>query len=105
MKTVKLWFCEERHRCRWQCFALSSGLSWGTPPHRTDPWRINHDRHCGGKLLTIEAIPEFLIDDQPDQGQGKHGTISDPNEKINAPLLHKMIFPVPRANPDKGQGE
>lgn len=63
MEPVKLWFCSRRHKCRWQCYALSSGLSWGTPPHRSDPWRIWHDRECGGQLMTIEALPKFLIDD------------------------------------------
>jgi hypothetical protein len=48
-----VWFCEYKEKCKWQCFALHRGLSWGRIPNKNDPWRKWHDKECGGKLRQV----------------------------------------------------
>ncbi len=50
-------YCERKHLCRWQCFALHQGLGWGPIPPSTNPWRVWHDKECGGRLLRLIAEP------------------------------------------------
>ena len=88
-----VWCCEKRVACRWQGYALHQGLGWGTVRPSHDPWRIAHDRECGGKLIqllprgntalslsavyqTISLLRKFMKDDDlhvvepcPERGQ------------------------------------
>jgi hypothetical protein len=53
MKKPMAFYCEHKHKCKWQGFALNSGLGWGVPPDTTDAWREWHDKQCGGKLIQL----------------------------------------------------
>lgn len=48
-----VWCCEKRWECKWQCYALHQGLSWGTVPLPTEPWAEWHKRECGGLLMQL----------------------------------------------------
>jgi hypothetical protein len=46
-------YCEKLHQCKWQGFKLHQGLGWGAVPGENDPWRVWHDKECGGKLIEL----------------------------------------------------
>lgn len=49
-----VWCCTERHKCKWQCFALHKGLAWGMIPPPSNPWRQRHDDgRCPGTLVQL----------------------------------------------------
>ena len=49
-------YCEHKHKCKWQGFALHQGLGWGNPPPASHPWRKWHDQECGGQLKSLGVI-------------------------------------------------
>lgn len=57
MPNAKAFYCERRHQCKWQCFALHQGLGWGRIPDENNPWRVWHARECGGKLIELFEAP------------------------------------------------
>jgi hypothetical protein len=48
-----VWCCERKSKCKWQCFALHQGLSWGTCGSPQTEWITAHQRECGGKLIQL----------------------------------------------------
>jgi hypothetical protein len=53
-----IWFCERKHQCKWQCFALNGGIAFGEIPiYRGDnSWFKWHEKECGGKLIQINTL-------------------------------------------------
>ena len=47
------YYCERKHKCKWQAFTMHHGLTWGQPPDRTDEWMKWHTRECGGRLIIL----------------------------------------------------
>lgn len=50
----KIWYCSEKAKCKWQCFALHQGLGWGEIPSKDNKWRQWHDKTCKGELIQIQ---------------------------------------------------
>lgn len=46
-------YCEHRHKCKWQGFKLHQGLGWGEIPSEHDKWTWTHTHVCGGRLIQI----------------------------------------------------
>ncbi len=55
---AKAFFCEKLHQCKWQGFRLHQGLGWGAIPGERDPWRVWHEKECGGKLVELFLKPD-----------------------------------------------
>lgn len=55
---VQAFYCQKRHQCRWQGLILHQGLGWGLIPGEHDPWRVWHDKECGGRLVELIIKPE-----------------------------------------------
>ena len=58
-----IWFCERKHQCKWQGFALNGGVSFGEiPTDKSDnSWFKWHEKECGGKLTQINANIQPII--------------------------------------------
>lgn len=50
-----VWCCERQCKCKWQGYALTHGLGWGTVPTilSSPAWVAMHHEHCGGELIQI----------------------------------------------------
>jgi cell division protein FtsB len=58
-----IWFCERKHQCKWQGFALNGGVAFGEIPTDTsdNSWFKWHEKECGGKLTQINAVIQPII--------------------------------------------
>jgi hypothetical protein len=54
---AEAFFCEHKHKCKWQGYPMSAGLAWGPIPEKGDRWRDAHDERCGGRLVTMLPAP------------------------------------------------